>query len=287
MKNVKFVFGFAIFGFLLSILSSFRAVARSFGGRFLVALGFALCFGVIAFLIQFFLGNFLESDVGGGESSLQGTGLTQTSGSQHPVDIVIQDEELPAEENDPQFFVGSNHQMLNSEDIQSVKAVQPASAPETVSDAQPSVVQETADSIRKENLNSAVPSGATSEKTVSSGNEGFVPFSLAENAKNFSSVESKSVEDIKKEEKLEQMNAVPDFKENNSNSDNLDVLPDLEEISEVHTAAAPSGDAGVVEDSDFSEGRNISSSSSSAEDVTAGKDTELIAKAISTLLARD
>ena len=110
MKNMKFILGFSVFGFLLSIFSSFRTVARSMGTRFVIAIGFALVFACLAFAIQFVLSKFVTTE--SYAPSEEGAPVVQNSGNSHPVDIVIQDEDLPSEENDAQFFVGSNHQML-------------------------------------------------------------------------------------------------------------------------------------------------------------------------------
>lgn len=288
MKNVKFIAGFSIFGFLLSILSSFGA-HRNFGMKLVLALVFAAVFGACAFLISFLYSNFLETDTSGGFS--EGVNpAAASSGSTHAVDITVQDEDLPSEENENQFFVGSKHQMLNDDDIKS-----------NVSEG---FGQSQIEQIKNENQNSSQPGQFTPASVVSAtvsadsaasaaaspANTGFVPVSLTENADNFSSIEAKTTSEVKAEEKVAQMNAMPVIEQaapSGSGDESLDVLPDLEEISSnsVYTASAEDG---VAEETDFTEGKNISSGSgTSAEEVTQGKDAEIMAKAISTLLAKE
>lgn len=278
MKNVKFIAGFSIFGFLLSILSSFGA-HRNFGMKLVLALVFAAVFGACAFLISFLYSNFLETDTSGGFS--EGVNpAAASSGSTHAVDITVQDEDLPSEENENQFFVGSKHQMLNDDDIKS-----------NVSEGSG---QSQIEQIKNENQNSSQPGQFTPASVVSAAaspaNTGFVPVSLTENADNFSSIEAKTTSEVKAEEKVAQMNAMPVMEQaapSGSGDESLDVLPDLEEISSnsVYTASAEDG---VAEETDFTEGKNISSGSgTSAEEVTQGKDAEIMAKAISTLLAKE
>lgn len=276
MKNIKFISGFSIFGFLLSIISSLGS-HRAFGLKFLLALVFAIVFGACAFLISFLYANFLEGESSGAFAEAPSSG---GSSGVHAVDITVQDEELPSEENESQFFVGAKHQMLNEEDLSSIKE-------------NPSDNSATIDKIKMENQNSSdaqpvtnSPASSVSAKPSDSNNSGFVPVSLTENADNFSSIESKSVEEVKRDEKIAAMNSMPTMEASNNNGE-LDVLPDLEEISGPQIPSASHED-GLAEGTEFSESKNISGGSgASAEEVTQGKDTELIAKAISTLLAKD
>lgn len=287
MKNMKFILGFSVFGFLLSIFSSFRTVARSMGTRFVIAIGFALVFACLAFAIQFVLSKFVTTE--SYAPSEEGAPVVQNSGNSHPVDIVIQDEDLPSEENDAQFFVGSNHQMLTDEDLkQSEEAEKREEAPKQ---PQPQVqnlspvqnqlfVNAAQGSISTDNSNAEKIKASNAE----SGAGGFVPLNLAETAKNISGTEAVTFSDAKKEEKVAEMNAMPEFKDEGT-PDSLDVLPDLEDIS--GGTQSVSRDAAVVEDSDFSEGRITNSPAPTPEEVTNGKDAELMAKAISTLLAKE
>lgn len=290
MKNVKFVVGFAIFGFLLSFLASFRTVARSLGMRFLIALCFAVCFAILAAIIEVLSDKVLNISEPLAQTA-SGASKSSSSGN-HSVDIVIQDEDLPNEEDGAKFFVGSNHQMLNSEDINETKT-----KPEKENKVENSVSSDTSNSINSDSdsenqknvaneVSDAVDSNLEKVKQANAASQdnGFVPVSNSENADNFSSVESKTINEIKADEKTAQMSSLPDFKENNG-EETLDVLPDLEEISEGNESfsASSSQDDDV---SDFSETKK-SNSSTAKKDATDDKNAELMAKAISTVLAKD
>lgn len=284
MKNAKFITGFSIFGFLLSIISSFGS-HRSFGAKIFLAVVFAAIFALCAFFILFLYTNFLEGESNSGFGEPSGAVQSGAStASTHAVDITVQDEELPSEENENQFFVGSKHQMLNEGDIVSI------SENENKTDA--------VDKIKMENQNSSAQPVNTPAANISdadtvsqnnsvSNNAGFVPVSLTENADNFSSIESKSSDEVKREEKLASMNSMPVMESADKNTGELDVLPDLEDISGIK-ASGHSNESGMAEGTDFSEENKISGGSgASAEEVTQGKDAELMAKAISTLLAKE
>lgn len=280
MKNLKFIAGFSIFGFLLSIFSSFHTVARTFGARFFIALCFALGFGILAAAIQFVMQKFVLAENSADISEQTNKSQQNSSGTQ-PVDIVIQDEELPAEDGGSQFFVGSNHQMLNSEDLQNVeKETEPkndSGAQARQNDVPPEKFSDAAQKIKSENS--------------SSGNSGFVPVNFAENPSNISGVESKSVLELKSDEKKEKMDSIPSFADS-SNSENdsetLDILPDLENLSEAQPAGN-SENSSFVENSNFSENKDTNSASpgGSSKEKSGGQDAELMAKAISTLLSKD
>ncbi|GEM_PF-597385 len=283
MKNLKFIAGFSIFGFLLSIFSSFHTVARAPAARFFIALGFAAGFGVLAVLIQLVASKFVFAENTAENSEATGKNAQNPSGSQ-PVDIVIQDEDLPAEDGGPQFFVGSNHQMLNNEDLQNVQKVSPE--PQNSSGGQ--VATESLGSAQSQSTDAAQQ---VKNENFSSGNSGFVPLNFAENPSNISSVESKSVDEIKADEKKLKAEPLPSFNDSNdseNSSETLDVLPDLENLSETQ----PSGNSensGFAENSNFSENKDINSTSGdgSSKEKTGGQDVELMAKAISTLLSKD
>ncbi len=281
MKNLKFIAGFSIFGFLLSIFSSFHTVARTFGVRFFIAVCFAVGFGILAMIIQFVAQKFVFAENSADISEQTNKNVQNSSGTQ-PVDIVIQDEELPAEDGGSQFFVGSNHQMLNSEDLQDVEKNAPEAKTDSGSqnhqnDIQPEKDSDAAQKVKNENS--------------SSGNSGFVPLNFAENPSNISSVESKSVEELKSDEKKSKMDSAPSFSDSNNSendSETLDILPDLENLSETQPAGG-SENSGFVENSNFSENKDTNSASpgGSSKEKSSGQDAELMAKAISTLLSKD
>ena len=272
MKNLKFIAGFSIFGFLLSIFSSLKNVSRSFGGRFFIALCFALGFGILAAAIMFVTQKFVlaenTADISDSGNSSGKNPNNSVPGSQ-PVDIVVQDEDLPSEDGGSQFYVGENHQMLNDEDLQDMKKV---SEPEVTEDSGSSELRQ-----KKEAENISETAAQVKKENSSSVNEGFVPLNFSENPSNISSVESKSVNDV------ETVKSSPESDDSSSSGENnpeaLDVLPDLEALSE----------AGFSENSDFSENKNTVSASSggSSTEKSSGQDAELMAKAISTLLSKD
>ncbi len=281
MKNLKFIAAFSIFGFLLSIFSSFHTVARSAGLRFFIALCFAAGFGVLAAVIQFLGKKFIFAETSGdfSDPGNKSSGSSGTSSGTHPVDIVVQDEELPAEDGGPQFFVGSNHQMLNKEDLQDVKKTSPeplkSVSEEPAGNVPGGQVQDVAQQVKNENS--------------SSGSSGFVPLNFAESPSNISGVESKSMDELKSDEKnvgSGQASSVGNNFENDSET--LDVLPDLETLSDAQPSVS-SENSGFAENSNFSENKDANSASSgaSSKEKASGQDAELMAKAISTLLSKD
>lgn len=290
MKNVRFIIGFSIFGFLLSFLASFRTVARSFGMRLVIALCFAAGFAVLAAVINVVAEKLLGINTADSDSSLNAPVNKPSNGNS--VDIVIQDEDLPSEEDGAQFFVGSNHQMLNSEDLEENQK-KSGDAPETEkseSDEKKSTAVSEKD-LPSADLNTnkntvagiSLNADAVRKANVDSENSGFVPVTAKENAENFSSVESKTVSEIKADENVTQMNSVPDLKNENT-AESLDVLPDLEEISEGNVSLSTSNEQDNSEQTDFSGNKNSISSKKENAD---GNDAELMAKAISTLLSKD
>ena len=108
MKNLKFIAGFSIFGFLLSIFSSLKNASRSFGGRFFIALCFALGFGILAAAIMFVTQKFVlaenTADISDSGNSSEKNQHNYVSGSQPEVSVV-EDDELPAEEGGAQFYL--------------------------------------------------------------------------------------------------------------------------------------------------------------------------------------
>src|SRR5574344_3089873 len=116
MKNIKIPAAFALCGFLLSFIAGLFSHSR-FGHILLMALLFACVFAVLGFIIQYLTGNVLSI-----EESASPEGASQADMPQQPakgtvVDIKVGDEDLPSEDNSPQFFVGTNHQMLSNNDI--------------------------------------------------------------------------------------------------------------------------------------------------------------------------
>lgn len=272
MKNIKFIAGFSCFGFLLSFISGFTSRGNNIGRITLHAVIFAVVFAGLAVLIGFVFGKFLstEGDVSYENSSGEGNGTPVATPSSHAVDIMVQDEELPQEENAPQFFVGSGHQMLSPDDVKDVSR-------ETVAAANASAVSE------NNERNEVVKSEKTAAAVDNNSASGFVPVSLGENLSNITSVESKTEAEVMKAETKTSASAPASVSEGEGE---LDSLPDLEDL-----AGYQQSNSSMMEDEDIDDATDTSditpTTSVSAEEVTSGQDVELMAKAISTLLKKE
>lgn len=252
MKNSKFVIGFAACGFLLSFVAGLFS-RSGFVHIILMAAIFAVVFGGLAFFIQFLMDGVLSIDGQAAPAEAAAESVPKTGGV---VDITIQDEELPAEENSPQFFVGENHQMLNKNDY-SADGIDDTGFSRKPESQEPEV-----DTIH--DSDTAAPETKTAENGSSDdSDDGFVPVPLQETAKNMSGTEAAAPSD---DDIL------------NLEDDTLDELPELKDLK-----PADPDDDGVVEDSDFSNAGDTKKSDAKAEI----KDAAIMAKAISTVLAKD
>ena len=238
VKQVRFIAGFALAGFLVSFFFGF--FSRGGIGRILLfAFIFAAVFALVGFVVQFIGTTFLNIDApAGGAEAAQGT----TGGN---VDIVVQDEELPTEDGSPEFYVGENHQMLNKEDYSGGEKEGRFSG---ASDGSIDTIY-------------ASDGGASPNGRADQSDDGFVPVQLYENARTISGKEAGSDSDGGFSLK----------------DDTLDDLPDLEDLT-------PSGE--IVEDTVFSAASDKAKKSDKASKYSE-KDTTLMAKAISTALAKD
>ncbi|MCR4579637.1 MAG: hypothetical protein K5681_04740 [Treponema sp.] len=117
---MKFISGFAVFGFVLSFVSSLFSPHSSFIHKLLVALLFAVIFAILGFVIKIVFDKFLNDSDGDFSSDFAPSAQSVvTAGPQKGqlVDIVIQDEEIAPGESSNRFVVGDNHQMLNDTDV--------------------------------------------------------------------------------------------------------------------------------------------------------------------------
>lgn len=272
MKNLKFIAVFSCFGFLLSFFSGLASRGNNIGRMIFHAVIFAIVFAGLAVLINIIFCKFLgsEGDISYESNSGEGNGNPVSAPSSHAVDIMVQDEDLPQEENAPQFFVGSGHQMLSPDDVKDV-------AKETAAAANTSVVSEK--NVQASESDS-VKSGAAAN---SNGSDGFVPVSLGENLSNITSVEAKTESEVTKaERKASETVSAPILQDDGE----LDSLPDLEDLSVYQQSNSSVMDEdGIDESTDTSD--MTPATSVSAEEVTSGQDVELMAKAISTLLKKE
>ena len=293
MNRTKFIAFFSVFGFLFSFLIGlFSRVSVLW--LFVRAVIFAVVFFLLAFALYSFYEKFINSDSvdDGFDSSLQSQNLAQK------IDLVTPDEPLPVDNNASQFYVGNRHQMLNRDDY--FASAQTNDSEDSVENADKNplsdfekLTNETSNEETLENANLKEERGQNIQEVISKQNaesvskgtesilhaekqkelkEGFVPVSLQENAKNLSSVEASSKSDYINE----------GDKQLESTDSEIDSLPDLEELQNITgTVSENTDDSGT---SDFSSSK---ASSSSNPEFTEGQDTALIAKAISTVLARD
>ena len=264
MKNIKFIIGFSIFGFLISFVSGF-ASNSTFLKMLLNAFIFLFVFAFLGAAIVFLWDKFLSTEFQNAEYvASRNVNSSKTAGQ--TVDITIQDEALQNDDNASQFFVGSNHQMLTKEDVaEKVKNNNTASdSPEKVDSWGADIKTVSVD--KKQDVSDA-------------NNSGFVPVALAENPANISSSEAKSG--------LEYQNIDNSSKNNESSgSVELDVLPDLQELQNIQemTSSKDVQEAPSVESTGFVvEDAKKAVSEANAD----SKDAALMAKAISTLLSKE
>ena len=237
VKQVRFIAGFALAGFLISFFFGF--FSRGGIGRILLyAFIFAAVFALVGFAVRFIGTTFLNIDGGTDGADVHGT-------TGNNVDIVVQDEDLPTEEGSPEFDVGGNRQMLNKEDYSDGEKENRAAASSG----------ESIDTIH------AADGGASSDDRTEQSDDGFVPVGLHESAGTLSGKEA----GVDSDDGFS-------FKD-----DTLDDLPDIEDLT-------PSGE--IVEDTAFSAASDKTKKSDKASKYSE-KDTTLMAKAISTALAKD
>ncbi len=264
MKNIKFIIGFSIFGFLISFVSGF-ASNSTFLKMLLNAFIFLFVFAFLGAAIVFLWDKFLSTEFQNAEYvASRNVNSSKTAGQ--TVDITIQDEALQNDDNASQFFVGSNHQMLTKEDVaEKVKNNNAASdSPEKVDSWGADIKTVSVD--KKQDVSDA-------------NNSGFVPVALAENPANISSSEAKSGVEYKNIDNSSNNNE-------SSGSVELDVLPDLQELQNIQemTSSKDVQEAPSVESTGFVvEDAKKAVSEANAD----SKDAALMAKAISTLLSKE
>ncbi len=276
MKNLKFILGFSIFGFALSFFFGLFSGA-AFGRILLLAFIFALVFAVLGFAMQFLFQKVLNISDSYADSSPVSENASRPYSTGQNVDITIEDQDFPEGSDDSQFFVGTNHQMLNEEDMKgsakaSSSAIEGMPALEgSETDSFPGDAPEGGDAARKSE-------DSARQKILSANAEsssGFVPISFSETASNITGTESKTAREVGGGN----MESLSDGSiGEGSSAEELDTLPDLEDITSA--APRPSG----ADDSYIPSGQ---SSGRDASEITEGRDVSLMAKAISTLLAKE
>lgn len=247
MKNIKSVAICAAAGFVLSLISGFFSKS-GIGHILLLALIFALVFGLLGFGITFIFEKFLSVETVTTETADNSAGFVPSSEKRtvgQNVDIVIQDEPLEPSSNPNRYDVGENHQMLNESDYNSSGASEEA-APEKI-----------------------VPK------------DEFVPIRNLETVSNFSGNESETPTEA--EERREAI--VQQQKEKGSE---LDVLPDMSDFKIKSDSPDSEDDTVIISESDEAKfvhsATNYTSSDVGNGEI---KDASLMAKAISSILAEE
>lgn len=245
MKNIKFVSFSAGAGFILSL--TFGIFSKSGILKvFLTALVFALIFAVLGFGLTFVYEKFLSLD----SSEIDSTKSTESkstvsSNVGNNVDIVIEDQELERSGSNNRFNVGENRSMLNTSDV--------VTSNNSSSDNS---------SIAEDSKSNFVPVRNLETLTNISGTEAVKPSAVANKSAEIS--ESSS-----------------------SKNDDLDVLPDFGNLGMPATPMSSFSSSANDSIDEFSDTESSSVYTSKRNDVDTDKfqNTELIAKAISTVLS--
>lgn len=212
---------------------------------FLTALVFALIFAVLGFGLTFVYEKFLSLDSSEIDSTKSTESKTVSSSVGNNVDIVIEDQELERSGSNNRFNVGENRSMLNTSDV--------------VTSNNSSSVNS---SIAEDSKSNFVPVRNLETLTNISGTEAVKPSAVANKSAEIS--ESFS-----------------------SKNDDLDVLPDFGNLGMPATPMSSFSSSANDSIDEFSDTESSSVYTSKRNDVDTDKfqNTELIAKAISTVLS--
>ena len=212
---------------------------------FLTALVFALIFAVLGFGLTFVYEKFLSLDSSEIDSTKSTESKTVSSSVGNNIDIVIEDQELERSGSNNRFNVGENRSMLNTSDV--------------VTSNNSSSVNS---SIAEDSKSNFVPVRNLETLTNISGTEAVKPSAVANKSAEIS--ESSS-----------------------SKNDDLDVLPDFGNLGMPATPMSSFSSSANDSIDEFSDTESSSVYTSKRNDVDTDKfqNTELIAKAISTVLS--
>lgn len=212
---------------------------------FLTALVFALIFAVLGFGLTFVYEKFLSLDSSEIDSTKSTESKTVSSSVGNNVDIVIEDQELERSGSNNRFNVGENRSMLNTSDV--------------VTSNNSSSVNS---SIAEDSKSNFVPVRNLETLTNISGTEAVKPSAVANKSAEIS--ESSS-----------------------SKNDDLDVLSDFGNLGMPATPMSSFSSSSNDSIDEFSDTESSSVYTSKRNDVDTDKfqNTELIAKAISTVLS--
>lgn len=212
---------------------------------FLTALVFALIFAVLGFGLTFVYEKFLSLDSSEIDSTKSTESKPVSSSVGNNVDIVIEDQELERSGSNNRFNVGENRSMLNTSDV--------VTSNNSSSDNS---------SVAEDSKSNFIPVRNLETLTNISGTEAVKPSAVANKSAEIS--ESSS-----------------------SKNDDLDVLPDFGNLGMPATPMSSFSSSANDSIDEFSDTESSSVYTSKRNDVDTDKfqNTELIAKAISTVLS--
>lgn len=274
MRNLKFIVGFTLTGFFLSLICGFFSHSK-FLHVFLQALLFAIIFALLAIVISVLFDRFLNEGVTGTEGDISGENVSSETQSVpkkgSKVDFVIQDEDLPVSESENQFFVGENRQLLNDSDVNQKLSEDSSQMSQAKINGNEGFVP-----LQKESFENLTETEAKSELNTSNGS-----------SSGFSSLPSSQTSDdniVNKSGNAASRNNSTVSSAENSGSDSkngdIDILPEMNEVS------FEKKDEDTEVESPFVSSRVSSTSTGSSVDVDV-KDASLMAKAISSILSGD
>lgn len=282
MKKIKLILVFAGFGFLLSLICGLCAGAsagRLFGMAFLWLAVFAAIGVGVSTLFDSLLASEEPSDMGSEDSPAPAA--TKTSGQ--VVDITVDDDVLEDSGHDNAYLVGSSHQMLTSEDlgVQGAPASnKPAMAAKASAETEgiqdlPGVGMGMSAAPAGNPMAAAMVKENQSAASPKADNGGFVPVKNLETMYNVSGTESQTPKqaDAQASEKSGGFTA----------QSGLDVLPDMSELNFGGSSGSSEFSDSINNQSDFATG----GARNKKTDTSSFGNEELIAKAISSVLARD
>lgn len=279
MKNLKPVASAAVLGFFLSCAAGFFSGA-GISVIFLRALLFSLIFGGLGLGIGYVAEKFLDISGGEGSSFVSEKMPSAPAKTANAVDITIADEALPEDETAPSFAVTNTVKKYNGAldgqyspdgDVSGNVSfsVETAAAPEAekksadTSGGRTAPVVDARVQVPLQEEPSVESQGSAGEKNNF---EGFVPDLAAAGAGN-DSVETKTDVPVK----------------SSSSNGELDELPDLTELVDIDSQNG----AGTVLDTEFASSASVRRGAGRESTIPDIQNTELLAKAISTAIAKD
>ena len=294
MKNLKFIIGFASCGFFLSLFFGFFSHS-GFLRLFLRASVSFIFFALLGVLIQIIFDKLLDLNDGmGSDDYSAGNSEGETSAEYvssaakskdkpgSHVDVIIQDDDLPAGDSDNKFVVGENRQMLNESDVASSNT----KGSENNKDLEPKKFvpmqfKQVQDNNTKDLSNSSGSVEAENQAAL-----GGMPETapVANSAAKSVSKSSVASDNTAQNETVSPLSGKTGGNFTESKND-VDVLPDMNDISfSTNEQRNAEEDEDDLSDSSFSDSPVATSSGKKGGEIEI-KDASLMAKAISSILS--